>query len=171
MDPTFMDVIKFCAKHIIEIFCFLSLFVEISPIKINPISWLLNLINKPVREDIAVMKEEFKEEINNIKKELKEDIEKMQESQILQDERIEELVKTNEMSEISRLRWDIIVFSNSLDNGQKHNRDEYRHIKDEYIRIKSLIDKYEMNDIQLEEEIEKVNKHYNEHKTEALIYF
>lgn len=168
----FMDVMRFCGKHIIEIFCFLSLFIEISPIKFNPLSWLLNLINKPVREDIAKMREEFMEEIKNVKDELKHDIGDIQESQTLQDEKIAELIKTNEMAEVSNIRWDIIRFSNSIETGIKHNRDEYRHIKDEYAKFKNLLTKYDMSDIAVEEEVEKINKHYNDHKTNTSeIYF
>ena len=59
MDITFSQFLKFCTSHLIEIIAFISLFVELTPIKFNPISTILGWINKSLREDIAVMKEEL----------------------------------------------------------------------------------------------------------------
>ena len=83
----------------------------------------------------------------------------------------DELIYSNEMAEISRIRWTIIEFSNSLANGQLHVRDEYRHIKDEYKKYEGLIEKYDLENGIVTEEIEKINNHYNEFKDTPSVYF
>ena len=75
------------------------------------------------------------------------------------------------MAEISRIRWTIIEFSNSISNGQLHVRDEYRHMKDEYKKYENLIDKYNLENGIVTEEIEKITKHYNDNKNTPSVYF
>lgn len=168
---TLMDIFNFIGKHIIEIVAFISIFVEIAPIKLHPITFILEILNKPIREDIAKMKENINESLEIIKHELKNDMDLLKERQDLEEEKISELVKVNEMNEISRIRWEIIEFSNSINNGQKHIRDEYRHIKDENRRYHELIKKYELTNGLIDEEMEKINKHYEENKNSSSVYF
>ena len=90
------------------------------------------------------MKEEFKKEIEDLRKDLTNQIDSLREDQEKEKEAIDELIYSNEMSEISRIRWEIIEFSNSIENGQLHVRDEYRHIRDEHKKYESLIQKYNL---------------------------
>lgn len=168
---TLMDVFNFCVKHLIELIAFISIFIEITPIKIKPISFLLNLINKSVREDISKLDTSIKSNIDEVKNEFIKDIKEVKERQNLEEQKIMELIKTNEMNEIARIRWEIIEFSNSINNDQKHVRDEYRHIKDENRRYHELIEKYNMNNGIIDEEMEKINRHYEQHKESANVYF
>lgn len=168
---TLMDVFNFCCKHILEIVAFISIFVEIAPIKLHPITFLLNLINKQVRQDIASLDKSINKSIEDVKSELKKDMNLLKERQDLEEEKISELIKANEMNEISRIRWEIIEFSNSINNNQKHIRDEYRHIKDENRRYHELIEKYDLNNGLIDEEMEKINDHYEANKNSVNVYF
>lgn len=168
---TLMDVFNFCVKHLLELIAFISIFIEITPIKVKPISFLLNLINKSVREDISKLDTSIKSNIDDVKNEFIKDIKEVKERQNLEEQKIMELIKTNEMNEISRIRWEIIEFSNSINNDQKHIRDEYRHIKDENRRYHELIEKYNMSNGIIDEEMEKINRHYEQHKESANVYF
>ena len=168
---TWSDIWKFLVDNIFAVICFISLFVEIIPVKFDPISTLLRWLNKSVREEIKNMREEVMQNIDSVKEELRQDISILQEKQEAQDDKIAELVKSNEMAEISRIRWEIIEFSNSIDNGQVHIRDEYRHIKDENRRYHDLIDKYDLNNGVIDEEMDKINRHYDQNKDNASIYF
>lgn len=168
---TLMDVFNFCVKHLLELIAFISIFIEITPIKVKPISFLLNLINKSVREDISKLDTSIKSNIDEVKNEFIKDIKEVKERQNLEEQKIMELIKTNEMNEISRIRWEIIEFSNSINNDQKHVRDEYRHIKDENRRYHELIEKYNINNGIIDEEMEKINRHYEQHKESANVYF
>ena len=164
-------ILSWCANHIIEIIIFLSIFVEISKIKIKPISALANFIFKPIRKEILELKESMQKDMENMKKELSDEIQSLKIDQENEKKAIDELIEANEMSEISRIRWEIIEFSNSIDNGQLHVRDEYRHIKDEHKKYEALIEKYNLENGITTEEIEKINKHYEENKNNNSVYF
>lgn len=159
------------SNNFISIIVFLSIFIEISPIQINPISLLSSIIFRPLRDDMKKMKTEINQRIDDIKNELKTDIDSIKEQQEKEKVQIKELIKSSEIAEISRIRWEIIEFSNSLDNDQKHNRDEYRHIIDDRKRYLYLIDKYELTDGLIDEEYEKIKTHYDANKSGSSMYF
>ncbi len=163
--------LEWASHHIVEIIVFLSIFLEVSKIQINPISAIVKFIFKPVRKEIALMKEELKQEIEDLREDFTKQIQDLKEDQENEKKAVEELIHSNEMSEISRIRWEIIEFSNSIDNGQLHVRDEYRHIKDEYKKYSALIDKYNLDDVSTSEEIEKIKKHYEKNKGTSSVYF
>lgn len=148
-----------------------SIFIEITPIKINPISWLVGFIFKPIRQDINDMRTELNNNIESVKNELKSDIESIKREQFDQKESIDDLVRANEMNEVSRIRWEIIEFANSIENKQLHIRDEYRHIIDDNKRYHALIEKYELDNGIIDEEYEKIYKHYKENKNGNSVYF
>lgn len=164
-------VLQWIWAHIVQIVLVLSLFFEVSKIKIKPISWLMKLLLKPIREEMDQMKKELNDNIDSVREEMKNEIESIKDRQISESERINSLIETNEMTEISRLRWEIIEFSNSIENGNKHIRDEYRHIKDEAKRYHSLIAKYNLDNGIIEEEMQKINDHYDANKGTASVYF
>ena len=161
---TIVDVLQWCWNHILEIIVILSIFVEITPVKINPISWLAGILFKPLRKDMNDMKVELSGNIDAVKKELKDEIDKIKEKQQEEEKSINELITSNEMSEISRIRWEIIEFSNSIENKQLHIRDEYRHIIDDRRRYNALIAKYKLTNGIVDEEYEKIIKHYEDNK-------
>jgi hypothetical protein len=165
------SILDWASHHVVEIIIFLSIFVEVSKIKFSPISSLIKFIFKPIRNEIAEMRKEFKKEIDDLRTDLTTQIESIKEDQIKEVTQIQELVYSNEMSEISRIRWEIIEFSNSIENGQLHVRDEYRHVKDEYKKYESLIDKYDLKNGIVTEEIEKIQKHYEENRDTSSVYF
>lgn len=168
---TLMDIFKFCGQHIIEVIAFISIFVEIAPIKLHPISFILDIINKPVREDISKMSTDIDEKLNAIESGFKNDLDKIQKRQDQEEEQINSLIKNSELSEIARIRWSILEFANSINNGNVHTRDEYRHIKDENDRYHALNKKYHIKNGLLDEEMAKINKHYEENKDKSSVYF
>ena len=195
-----MDVLQWIANHIFQIIVFIGVFVEITPIKFNPISWFLNLLFKPIKSDMDDMKKEINSSIDTIKEDLQTDISNVKtdlkseiatvksdmkdeignvkaeidgvkQEQVNQSNTINELIKSNEMSEIARIRWNILEFANSIDNGQLHIRDEYRHIKDNAIRYHALISKHDITNGIIDEEMDKINKHYEANKNGTSVYF
>lgn len=168
---TFMDILSWLWDHIVLIILVLSVFFEISKIKINPISWIMKIFFKPIRKDMDEMKSELKSDISNMEKKLSEEMDSIKAEVSSEHQRIDDLISSTELSEISRIRWNIIEFSNSLENGQKHIRDEYRHIKDDAKRYHTLVEKYDLDNGIIDEEMEKINKRYNENKDSSSVYF
>lgn len=168
---TLIDVLEWISQHFLGFISFLSLFIEIAPIKIKPLTFIVNWLNKPVRNDIEAMKSELQGNIDNIKKELKGEIDQIRAQQAAENESIDQLIKSCDLAEMSRIRWEIIEFSNSIENGQMHVRDEYRHIMDDNRKYHALIKKYKMENGIIDEEMEKINNHYEENKNSTSVYF
>ena len=170
-ETTLMDVLLWLKENILQIIVVLGIFFEITPIKINPISWIMKFLFRPIRDELKDMKEELNKKIDSVEQTLKGEINQVRAEQKKENNRIDELIRSNDMNEISRIRWEIIEFSNSIDNGQLHTRDEYRHAKDNERRFRSLMQKYDLQDGVFDEEAEKINKHYNDHKDTTSVYF
>ena len=168
---TFMDILTWLWDHIVIIILVLSVFFEISKIKINPISWIIKFVFRPIRKDMDDMKKELKDDISNMEQKLSEEIDSVKSEVSSEHKRIDDLISSTELSEISRIRWNIIEFSNSIENGQKHIRDEYRHIKDDAKRYHTLVEKYGLDNGIIDEEMEKINKKYDENKHTSSVYF
>ena len=169
---TLIDILGLSYGNIVIILLVVaSIFIEITPIKLNPIKWIISFIFKPINEEIESMKEEINTKFDTLEENIKKEIELMREEQNTQKESIEDLLKVNEMNEISRIRWEIIEFANSIENKQLHIRDEYRHIIDDNKRYHSLIEKYELDNGIIDEEFEKIEKHYKENKNTNSVYF
>lgn len=162
------DLIKQNLGWVITLFC---LFFEISPIKISPISWLAKIIFAPIRTEMQNLKTELKSEIDSVKNDLKTEIEEVKNTQALQREDIQDTIRSMEMSEMSRLRWEILTFANSLRNNQVHTRDEYRHIKDQHKKYHGLIKKYDLDNGLTDEAMQLINNHYEANKDSSSVYF
>lgn len=171
-DPiTFSDVLGWAQSNLGWIVALFCVFVEITPIKISPISWLASVFFKPIRSELKSMKTELEERIDSVKTELKAEINTVKQEQELQRKDINDAVRAIEMSEISRLRWEILEFANSIDNKLVHTRDEYRHIKDQSKKYHALIQKYKLDNGLIDEAMQKINNHYDKNKDSTSVYF
>ena len=95
------------------IIAILSIFIEISPIKINPLSAIVRWLSKLFTGDTS----------------------KKIDSLIKKVDAIESNVSENEKD---RIRWEILDFANSCRNNRKHTKDEFQHIitlNDKYRRL------------------------------------
>ena len=95
------------------IIAILSIFIEISPIKINPLSAIVRWLSKLFTGDTC----------------------KKIDSLIKKVDAIESNVSENEKD---RIRWEILDFANSCRNNRKHTKDEFQHIitlNDKYRRL------------------------------------
>lgn len=165
-----MEVLNWIGQHIWQIIIGAGVFFEITPIKINPISWIVGVVSKPIYAKIDDLKKELKDDINSVKTDFKTEITEIKQYQEQSDLTVKELIQSNEMSEISRIRWEILEFSNSIENCQLHTRDEYRHIKEDNIRYHELINKYGLTNGLITEEYEKIENHYNDNKDSSAVY-
>jgi hypothetical protein len=109
------QVVEWIGKNLWSIVIIVSIFIQITPIKINPWSALFKWIGKTITGNAC-------NKIDGL-------IDKV--------EKIEKDVKTNEKD---RIRWEILDFANSCRNNRKHTRDEFQHIvalNDKYKRLLS----------------------------------
>lgn len=169
-DLTAGQVISWILEHIVGILALLGIFFEIVPIPLHPLKWLSKKFFNPIRYEMKDMKKDITDELEKTKLELKEEIDQVRKQTEDQGKTIQNLIISNELDEISRIRWQIIEFARSLDNGQKHMRDEYLQIKELDKRYHFLIEKHNLSNGILDEEMEKINNHYNENKTRGEVY-
>jgi hypothetical protein len=130
----------------------------------------MNAILKPIRDEICNIKKELNDKIDETKNTLSEKIDKVESKQLEEEQKIVELIQAQEMDSISRIRWEILEFSNSIQNGQLHTRDEYLNIRDNYSRYHHLIEKNRMTNGLLDEEMRKINEHYEDNKNSNEFY-
>lgn len=159
-------------KAVVIAIVFISIFIDISPtIKWNPIKSLLgylgNCFNKGVQKEISG----FKEEVNN-------KLEALQQEQNAQRETLDKLIVDTENREMSKLRWEVIEFENSILNGQKHSREQYRHIIDCARKFERVATSSETINIlpedlaNVREACASIEDHYDKNRhNQSLLYF
>lgn len=97
------QAIEWIINHIGTIIILCSLFIQITPIKINPWTALFKWIGKNITNDACTKMDNVMAKISQIEHDVTE-------------------------NEKDRIRWEILDFANSCHNGKKHTKDEYRHI-------------------------------------------
>ena len=127
------DIFGFVALLLVA----LSAFIEITPIKINPISafmrWIGKAINGPVLKELASQKETMVE--------------------------LRDVVDDNE---IDRIRWEILDFANSCRQGKKHTLDEFVHIIELNEKYHKILDRRDLTNGRIDLEYHFIEKIYKE---------
>lgn len=148
----------------------LGVFVDISPIKFNPLKAIFKYIGEAFNSSI-------KTEINNFKVEVNTKFSQLQSEQMLQQETLDKLISDQGNKEVSRLRWEIVDFKNSIVNGVKHSRGQYRHV---LAAVESYINTVSVEESKLDEDYyrevledgEAIREHYEKYKDDAnVLYF
>lgn len=113
----------------------LGVFIEISPIKINPLSCILSWIGKRLNKDLN-------EKINSIEKEVQDISFKVDEN------------------EISRIRHEILSFANLCRQGLEHTKDDFLHIIEINEKYHKILDNRKLTNGVLDEEFLTIKKYY-----------
>ena len=132
------QVWEWIGAHLWQIIVIGSLFIQISPIKVNPWSAIIKWIGKLITGDACG-------KIDNLIKKFI-DLEK----EMIQNEK-------------DRIRWEILDFANSCKNGRRHTKDEFHHIIDLNTKYRRLLEKTNDENGVFEVEYEYIKKQYAEH--------
>lgn len=115
------QVADWLVHNIVQICLILSIFIQISPIKISPWSRLFKWIGKLITaesdkkiETLITTTGKMEKNINALQTNINE-------------------------NEKDRIRWEILDFANSCRNGRKHTKDEFQHIVALNDKYKSLL--------------------------------
>lgn len=131
-------------QTLVALLAFFGIVIEVSPIKINPITFLLNKINAPIKNEIKALKDD----VETLKGEIKTKID-------IQTSRIDEI-------RIQELRKDILNFSNSLSRGKLFPRESYADVFEAHTEYENLIKKYGLTNGRVDFAITNIRKKYNE---------
>ena len=110
------DIVDWIGNHLWTIVILVSVFIQITPIKINPWSALFKWIGKMITNNAC-------SKIDGL---------------IIKVDQLEASIDANEKD---RIRWEILDFANSCRNDRKHSRDEFQHIVDLNDKYKRLLKK------------------------------
>lgn len=97
------QAVEWISNHIGIIIILGSLFIQITPIKVNPWTAFFKWMGKNITGDACSKMDSIIAKISQIEHDVTE-------------------------NEKDRIRWEILDFANSCHNGRKHTKDEYRHI-------------------------------------------
>ena len=129
------EVLNWIWRHLLLIITCLSIFIQISPIKWNPITSLFNWLGKTITKDVTAKVEEMNKTVDNIQ------------AQVYANEK-------------DRIRWEILDFANSCRNGKLHTKDEFDHVIALNTKYKQLlIDTKDSNGV-FDAEYEYIEKIY-----------
>ena len=120
----------------------LGIFIEVAPVKINPVSTLLKFIGSNINADL-------KTEISAVKMEIETTKENVQ--------KINNKVDNNE---IDRIRWEILEFSNSCRSGKRHTKEEFDHVINLNRKYHRILDEREEENGQVDLAFEYIRKIY-----------
>lgn len=129
------EIFRWISRHILLVITGLSIFIQISPIKWNPLTSLFNWMGKSITKDVTDKVEEMNKTVDNIQ------------AQVYANEK-------------DRIRWEILDFANSCRNGKLHTKDEFDHIIALNTKYKQLlIDTKDSNGV-FDAEYEYIEKIY-----------
>ena len=106
-------ILDWLVHNFVQVLLIFSIFIQITPIKWNPISSFVKWIGKLLTHDINKKLENVEDSVEEIKSDI-------------------------DANEKDRIRWEILEFANSCRNGINHSHDEFRHISDlhdKYVKL------------------------------------
>lgn len=101
--------------------------IQISPIKVNPWGWIMNMIKTALMADIT-------KKVDSM------------------DERISELEQKMDDQKIGHMRWEILGFSNSCRNGVLHSKEEWNHVIEQIRDYEEMCERLNIANGVIEEE-------------------
>lgn len=118
MQIDLKEVIDWLLDNWASITVVVSVFFEITPIKLNPIKAVLRWIGKAINGEVILQIAELKSQMDAQQKSMDE-------------------------NEMDRIRWEIFDFANECRNNVRHTKDEFQHIIDLNTKYHSLLEKYD----------------------------
>ena len=117
MDQAQLEhILDWIIHNFAQILLICSIFIQITPVKWNPISSLIKWVGKNLTHDIN-------DKIKNIA------------------EQVSDLQDNMDANEKDRIRWEILDFANSCRNGRRHSHDEFKHIAELHDKYEALLEK------------------------------
>ena len=110
MEINWQQVGDWIGHNFVQLMLLLSVFIQISPIKLNPWSTLFKWIGKIITQESEKKIDELIKKTDSLEANI-------------------QTVQTNlNENEKDRIRWEILDFANSCRNGKNHTKDEFEHI-------------------------------------------
>lgn len=156
------EVLNWLSKNIIQIIVVLSIFIQISPIKWNPITSFVKWFGKIITEDVSTKVEDYNKErnkqIEEIKTEMTDKVKEFTDAIV----EIQHDVDTNEKD---RIRYEVLAFARSCRNSAiTHTYDEFKHILKLNDKYQNLLIKTKDKNGVFDSEIKYINEIFDAYK-------
>lgn len=130
---------------VIAVFC---VFFEIAPIKLHPVTTLLNWIGKRLTGDL-------RRDVEQLRKETVENYKQME-------TRLDQTDRAIDEQRMASIKAVVLDFANSCRNGRKHSREEFVYILKENDEYEMLIEKYGLKNNWYTEDFKYIERIYQE---------
>lgn len=131
------QILDWLVKNFLQVIVIFSIFIQITPIKWNPITtfakWLGKIFTKELSDQITTMQENIDD--------IRDDIDE---------------------NEKDRIRWEVLDFANSCRNGRQHTQEEFRHIATLNDKYKVLLERTKDKNGVFEAEYKYIDELYQE---------
>ena len=97
------QILDWLVKNFLQVIVIFSIFIQITPIKWNPITTFAKWLGKIFTKELSDLITTMQENIDDIRDDIDE-------------------------NEKDRIRWEVLDFANSCRNGRQHTQEEFRHI-------------------------------------------
>lgn len=132
--------------------------IQISPIKINPLSWIGKMIKKGLSWFGRQLTSELAAEIKETQSDLKEHL-------VQADKRFEAEEKARDIGMMKQLRWEILSFGISVKT-EKYRKEEFDHIFEAHEDYEKLIKKNGVKNGQTDRAMALIHKVYAERQND-----
>jgi len=152
-----VDLIKEVMSNgwgVVGVVMLISIFIQITPIKINPLSWVGKCILSGMKWIGRQVNGELYEKIQETQNQLEEHLKQA-------DERFAREEKDKDEDKIGRLRWSILDFGYSVKT-KTYRREAFDHVFEDYEKYKKLLSKYGMKNGQTDRAMKQITDVYNE---------
>lgn len=117
MTPEYIErVLDWLVHNFAQVLLIFSIFIQISPIKWNPITSFFKWVGK-------LLTSEVNSKIDDVS------------------EQVEEMRADIDANEKDRIRWEILDFANSCRQEERHSHDEFKHIVELHDKYKALLER------------------------------
>lgn len=144
-----ISLIQENASWVLIAFAGISIFIEFTPIKVNPLSWIYKTFKNKITEDIHQENEDINRRLDEVVyvksrhyDEIVHNLDDMNNKifNVMEtmNSKLDEMYENQDENEMVRLRWEILSFADSLRSSNKHSKDAFHHIiesNDKYHRI------------------------------------
>ena len=151
LGGTFGSVIRTTIVWVVIIGAFVG--IEKAKLPINPITFLSNMLFKSVNDKLDDVQKDFDKKFEDVNKAL------------------DQITEKEDKNRFAAIRWEILSFRNSINNGDLFTEVEYQHIFDDCVEYRELHEKYQFTNGYLEEAEKDIREHYNKKRYSNNKYF
>lgn len=131
------QILDWLVKNFLQVIVIFSIFIQITPIKWNPITTFAKWLGKIFTKELSDLITTMQENIDDIRDDIDE-------------------------NEKDRIRWEVLDFANSCRNGRQHTQEEFRHIATLNDKYKILLERTKDKNGVFEAEYKYIDELYQE---------